>query len=129
MKTFAKVPDLRLAVVKRLFADIERHRGFAAKNLVAWLIAAIFFLGINIWHLCNIFILENLPMTYIYTSWGQHVLVLVFWFTVWLIFNKMTLYMREVRKSMKKFIEVEKVSVIINSKNNYFEFNFRTPKM
>jgi hypothetical protein len=36
--------------------------------------------------------------------------------------------MREVRKSMKKWIQTEKVSVVINSKNSYFEFNFRTSK-
>lgn len=70
MKSFSKVPDLYLPQVKLLFAEIEKHRGFAGKNLVAWLIAAIFYIGIVIWHLCNIFILENMPMTYIQICWG-----------------------------------------------------------
>jgi len=70
--TMTKVPEERFESVKRFFINIEAFEPVAKKNLIVLILLTMIYFIINIFHICNIFVLGNKPLIYVNLVWLQH---------------------------------------------------------
>ena len=80
---------------------------------------------INIFHICNIFVLGNLPLTYVKVVWLQHTFLALFWIGVIMTFKKLPLYSGKVKEVVQQFETQEKCKITMHNNLNIVEFNFK----
>lgn len=124
-KTTGKVPEERVDLVRKFFANIAQYEPIAKKNLVVLIVLISIYVIINIFHICNIFVLGNLPLTYVWVVWVQHTFLAVFWVFVILTFKKLPLYSTKVKDVVQQFEGTEKCKITMHNNLNIVEFNFK----
>ena len=111
-------------IISDFFDEIDKNKGVASKNQIILAGLCFLYLLINGFHLVNIFVMSSKPLTYVYVIWVQHVLLIVFWILVTLVFKKAKLYIVKVRETIKAFEESRKCKITLQEKGNLIDFNF-----
>ena len=124
-KTTGKVPEERVDLVRKFFANIAQYEPIAKKNLVVLIILISIYVIINIFHICNIFVLGNLPLTYVKVVWLQHTFLALFWIGVIMTFKRLPLYSGKVKEVVQQFETQEKCKITMHNNLNIVEFNFK----
>lgn len=89
-----------------------------------WFLFVMYVLQV-LYHIFNAFYLWNKPMIYIWLAWIQHLMLTVFWITIYYSLKKGKLYIKEVRKLIIKFKDDERVVVKLHEKGNRIDFLFK----
>jgi hypothetical protein len=116
--------------ISDFFDEVEKHKGVATKNQIILASLCLLYLLLNAFHAINIFVMSNVPLTYVYVIWLQHLMLIAFWVACALVFKKVTLYIKKVRETIKQFEENyekksgKKLKITIQSKGNLMDFNF-----
>jgi len=111
------------------FADVEKQgKLLGCKNLITLGILVGLYVGLNIFHAINIFVLGNLPLVYIYVAWVQHLMLAAFWVLVTYANKKMKLYMDFVREIINRYKKEKNIFIDLKEKGNIIDFTFRDAK-
>lgn len=116
-------------LILEFFGDVEKQgKLFGCKNLITLGVLVGLYIGLNIFHAVNIFVLGNLPMVYIYVAWIQHLMLAAFWVLVVYAFKKMKLYMDLVREIINRYKKEKNIFIDLKEKGNLVDFTFRDAK-
>ena len=83
--TMLKVPEEKNLVIKLFFDNINSYNILAKRNMTVFVILVAIYVIINAFHVCNIFFLGSLPLTYVKVVWLQHLFSACFCFSVRLL--------------------------------------------
>ena len=103
---------------------VEKSKPQAQWNLVIYIVDVIFYCGFFVFHWVNMFVLGDMPLTYVKVIWISHVLVLFYWAGFILTYMKVPLYSATIRKAMNDFYEKEGIDVNFDGQKNSFIFRF-----
>lgn len=110
--------------ISDFFDEVDKHKGIASKNQITLATLCMTYLLLNAFHAVNIFVMSNMPLTYVYVIWLQHFMLICFWVAVTLVFKKATLYIVKVHEAIKAFEESHKCKINLHEKGNLIDFNF-----
>ena len=102
----------------------NKAKSQAQWNIVIYVIDVFFYCGFFCFHWISVFVLGQMPLTYVKIVWINHVLVVFYWAGFILTFMKVPLYSNSIRKAMNEFYEKEGVDVNFHGEKNALVFRF-----